>query len=399
MPLTARDLSVAICGAGIGGIAAAVALRQIGCRVTVYERANAFAEIGAGLQIGPNGVAVLDALGLGGPLRAAATRPERIRIADHKTAKTLMTVPLGLAADRRWKRPYLHLHRADLLSILQQKAKTQGVEFRLGCAVSQRYGNRLVFSDGAEVTADLIVAADGARSTLRSQAWPEQKSHFTGQIAWRALIRADRLGDWSMPAETLLTLGPGKHVVLYRLRQGALINLVAVEDRAEWTEESWSRRGDPDALRARFSGWNTTISHVLEGVEETFQWGLFELPVLERWGDEPLVLLGDAAHPMLPFLAQGAVMALEDAWGLRDAVSQAETISQALATYQIRRHARATRVQKEAARQARLYHLKGPLRPCVHLGMRTLSHIAPDFGARRFDWLYGADVTKEAPPG
>jgi salicylate hydroxylase len=387
-----NTLSVAVCGAGIGGVAASLALRQRGADVTIYERSPRLEEVGAGLQIGPNGMAVLDALGLGPDIRTVGTRPEAIELVDHRRGARLMHVPLGDAAERRWGAPYLHLHRADLLGALVNAAKKAGVQFEMNAAASHRAGRSVHLKDGRTVTPDIIVGADGVRSTLRQQMWDGQPVRFTGQVAWRALVPADRLEGWTLPPRTLLTLGPGKHVVLYRLRQGALINVVAVEEREDWTEEDWSLPGDPGVLRSRFTGWNPTVERVLGAVEETYQWGLFEHPVLPHLTEDNLALLGDAAHPMLPFLAQGAVMALEDGWVLAEALADASSIEGGLSTFNARRHPRATRVQREASGQARLYHASGPLRPVLHTGMRLVGTLMPDFGARRYDWMFGTSV-------
>lgn len=388
-----KTLNITVCGGGIAGMASALALAQRGASVTVLERAPALEEVGAGLQVGPNGMAVLEALGLKDKIRALGTQPEAVELVDHRRGQRLMRVPLGGAAEQRWGRPYLNLHRADLLSVLAEAVQAAGVTVRLGTTVAGRKPNAVLLEDGTTLAADLIVAADGVRSALRKRMWQGEEVRFTGQVAWRALVSAERLGGWEMPRYTLLTLGPGKHVVLYRLREGALINVVAVEERETWVEEGWSIPGDPDELRRRFAGWNPVVERVLSAVESTYQWGLFEHPVLQHWVEDEVVLIGDAAHPMLPFLAQGAVMALEDAWVLADSLARERDLPSSLARYQTLRHPRGTRVQSQAARQARLYHARGPLRPGLHLGMSLVNSLLPDFAPRRFDWLYGMDVT------
>ncbi|MBB5516350.1 salicylate hydroxylase [Rubricella aquisinus] len=385
---------IAIAGGGIAGFASALALAQRGAAVTVHERAPELAEVGAGLQIGPNGMAVLDALGLGEAVRAAGTRPEAIHVCSHKKGAVLMTVPLGRRAEERWGRPYLHLHRADLLRILTEAARAAGVTVALGqTALGFDMPNGALRLEGGDVAADAVIGADGVRSALRSQMWEGQEVRFTGQVAWRGTIPASRIGI-KVPPVTSLIMGPGKHIVIYRLRGGDLVNFVAIEERDTWTEESWTQADDPANLRAAFAGWCPLVTETLAACEETFLWGLFAHPVLPRWVDGNMALIGDAAHPMLPFLAQGAVMALEDAWVLAEALEQADDVPTGLLAYQSARMPRAGKVQAASADQSTLYHLEGPVRPLVQLGMRMVNAVAPGFGAGRYDWIYGGDVTR-----
>ncbi|MGB0497959.1 MAG: FAD-dependent monooxygenase [Rubricella sp.] len=390
MNLTKRDIVIA--GGGIGGMAAGLALAQRGARVTIHERRAAFEEVGAGLQIGPSGMRVLDALGLGDAVRAVGTSPEAIVLRDYRDGRALMEMPLGAAAEKRWGAPYLHLHRADLLSLLVEAAERAGVAFEMNSKVTGFEHSGLRLEGGRRVEGDCVIAADGVRSAVRRQMWDGEEVRFTGQVAWRGLVKADRLPE-PLPPQTHLILGPGRHLVLYRLRGGDLINFVAVEERENWAEEGWSHPDDPDTLRRAFDGFGGLARPVLDACEETFLWGLFEHPPLPHWREGHMAVLGDAAHPMLPFLAAGAVSALEDAWVLAAMLEREETVTAALAAYEAARKPRATRIQKEAAGQARLYHLQGPLRPFVHLGMRMTSTLMPGFAAARFDWLYGHDVT------
>lgn len=375
-------LSIAVVGAGIGGVAAALALRLRGAEVTVHERAAGLGEVGAGLQVGPNGVKVLDALGVGKAIREIAQRPDALQLANMQ-GRALMRMPLGAVAEARWGAPYLHIHRADLLSCLTKAAEQEGVSFAFGSTVT----------GSAELDADLVIGADGIRSTLRGELSGADEVSFTGQVAYRGLVPIPDLEGWDMPQETMLLLGPHRHAVLYRLRQGSLLNIVAVEECADWTEEGWSQPADMAELRSAFADFPDVLTKALAAMDQGFMWGLFGHTPLDRWHTDRLALMGDAAHPMLPFLAQGAVMALEDAWCLAHELDAQETMPAALARYQSKRHPRASRVQREAGGQARLYHATPPLAQLLHTGMTTMQTLAPGFAARKYDWLYGFDAT------
>ena len=391
--MTLDGKTVAITGGGIGGTAAALACAQRGAETHLFERADALLEVGAGLQLSPNGMKVLDALGLGARIRSVASRPRAIELRDHRHERLLMQVPLGDAYERRHGAPYLHIHRADLLDVLVEGARAAGVHVHLGRESSGYTPDpTLDFETGTRFPADVVIGADGVHSALRRQSWSGHTPSFTGQVAWRGLVPADAVPEGLVPAATTLLMGPGRHLVLYPLRGGALINFVAVEEREGWAEEGWSIPDDPANLRVAFADWGPTARAVLGACEETFLWGLFVHPPLDRWSDGRMVLMGDAAHPMLPFIAQGAVMALEDAWTLASCLDSHD-VPDGVARYESLRRDRATRVQTTAQGQARLYHLDGPLRPIIHLGMRMVGAARPDFGSARFDWLHGHDVT------
>jgi len=245
------------------------------------------------------------------------------------------------------------------------------------------------------VLADLLIAADGVRSPTRSAVFDGEPASFTGQVAWRGLVLADKLPAGMFPNAAQVFMGKGRHVVTYPLRGGSVINFVAVVERGNWTEEGWNIPDVPSNLQAAFSGWCPEVETLLSKVDDTFLWGLFNHPVLPRWSKNRVALLGDACHPMLPFLAQGAVMALEDAWVLADSLARAEGPRRGLHDYENRRKDRATRVQNGALRNATAYHLKSPLvRGAAH---KVLSHLNEEWLLGRFDWLYAHDVTRDAP--
>ncbi|MBB5222547.1 salicylate hydroxylase [Amaricoccus macauensis] len=378
---------IAVVGGGVGGVAAALALARRGAAVTLWERAAELGEVGAGLQIGPNGVAVLEALGVTERLRERASLPEAIELRDHVGGRLVARVPLGATARARYGRPYWHLHRADLLAGLVDAAMAAGVSVRLGHEVTGPDDPLLA---GAEV----VIGADGVRSRLRAATGTGGAVRFTGHVAWRGIVPADRVpGELARPASRVW-MAPGRHLVSYPLRGGRLVNFIAIEERTAWAEEGWSLPGDPDEVRRAFADFGGDAGALLGVVSECFLWGLFDHPALTTWRAGRLALLGDACHPMLPFLAQGATMALEDAWVLAETLDRAPDPAAGLAEYERLRRARVTRVQRASARNAGVYHLSGVGRRPVHAGLRAISTVAPGLLLGRFDWLYGSDVTR-----
>src|SRR6056297_4169896 len=329
---------IAVIGAGIGGLAAAQALARRGADVTVLEQSPEIAEVGAGLQISPNGARVLDALGLGQELRQRAVSAQAVQLCDYRGAEVLR-----LDLSETGQGGYHFLHRADLIDMLATGARAAGVRIRLlqritGVTTGPR--PRVDMASSAGFDADLVIGADGLHSVVRAVLNGPSVPFFTRQVAWRALI-PNRAGR---SAEVRLHMGPLRHVVSYPVREGRLLNLVAVQERAAWTAESWSQTDDPQALRAAFGDFCDEVQEMLGAVEAVNLWGLFRHEVARAWHGEGVAILGDAAHPTLPFMAQGACLALEDGWILAAALDAAGDIGSGLARYQALREHRARRV-------------------------------------------------------
>ncbi len=386
-----------VAGGGIAGLAAALALARAGWSVTVFEASPALGEVGAGLQMSPNASRVLRWLGVLDAVAETAFRPERALLRDGRSGQTVFHTPLGQEAVVRWGAPYLHVHRADLLSALSRAAAAAGVETRTGArvesVVTRPEGPALRLAQGESIAGDLVIGADGIRSALRAQINGPEAPDFSGQVAWRGTIPAERLPRGLVAPAATVWGGDGRHLVTYFLRGGQLVNFVAVEERAEWTAEGWSVPGDPEDLRRSFAGWHPDVTRLLDAVDTTFLWGLFTRPEQVRWVEGALALIGDAAHPMLPFMAQGAAMALEDVGVLAACLSRGADIPAALAAFEARRWPRVARVQHRSRDNGRLFHLRAGLARAGRWGLiGAVSRLAPGLAASQLDWLYGYDA-------
>ncbi|MEM1273750.1 MAG: FAD-dependent monooxygenase [Pseudomonadota bacterium] len=374
-----------VLGGGIGGLTAALTLSHHGLAAHVLERAPDLSEIGAGLQISPNGRVVFDALGLGPSLDKAGIRARGVRLIDGPTGRDVAWVPLR-------QKPYLLLHRADLIDILAAAVGKAGIPLHLGAEVTQiETGThvQLTFADGRTERATRLIGADGLHSVARNAVCPGLTPRFTGQVAWRAILPSIR----QEPPEVQVHLGSGRHLVRYPLRGGACVNIVAVEEREDWAAEGWHHLDDPANLARAFSGFAPAIRDELDRIDRPYLWGLHRHAVAPHWHNGAVILLGDAAHPTLPFLAQGANMAIEDAWVLASCLSDGT----GPAHYQRLRKSRTTRIIDAAQANATHYHLHpGPKRRAAHAALHLASALAPQLLTARYGWLYNHDVTK--PP-
>ena len=388
-----------IAGAGIGGLATAIALSQAGLKVTVYEKTQKLEEFGAGLQLTPNATRVLSRLGVLERVRRLSSRPEAILALRGSDNAVLMRLPIHDAEDR-WGAEYLVIHRADLQTALVEAAAGQsGIVLSLGVAVTGFAADGDTVSVGLQRgsatdrdQADLLIGADGLRSQVRHGMGfgaPDQ-ADFTGRFAYRAILNAEDADPRWAQSEIVLRLGPEAHVVQYALRRGSAINLVATVKsgwRVDDADPQWNGAADRSALEREFAGWSKEASALIAAPAQWRAWPLYSRPPISSFSLGRAALVGDAAHPMVPFLAQGAAQAVEDAGALMRLIARTPDIPDALALYSRERVQRTARVQREALRQGRIYHLGGPLAFARDMTMRALG---PDRLMKRYDWLYGA---------
>ncbi len=380
---------VVVAGAGIAGLTSALALAARGFEVTVCERARVLSEVGAGLQLSPNCGRILSGLGLDAALDAHAVRPEAIDIRSGPSGRRIVALPLGASAAARHGGPYRVLHRADLQkallgAVLAQGRVTLALEAAVDAVEEGRDGLGVTVA-GEPIEADLVVGADGVRSTVRGAVAGAAMPRPTGRTAWRATVPADAAGPLLAAMRTTLFLGPAAHLVAYPISGGAAVNLVAVVEDPH-AAPGWDEPADLAVLDAAFADWAEPVRALIDGP----LWRRFTLNAVDpagRWATARIALLGDAAHAMLPFLAQGAAMAIEDAAVLAAELADAPaTPAAALRRYEARRKPRVTKVWQGARTAGRLYHLGRIAALARDAGMAALG--GPALLAR-YDWLYG----------
>ncbi|MVO14204.1 FAD-dependent oxidoreductase [Parasedimentitalea huanghaiensis] len=382
---------ITIIGGGIGGLTSALVLQQRGASVTVLEKAEAISEVGAGLQISPNGVAVLKALGLHDDLAWRSQRARAVVLRHHKHGQQVLRLDLDQYSVGQ---NFYFVHRSDLISILADAVRRAGIQVRLLQKVDRvEAGPSPVvhLSNGAQCGGDLVVGADGLHSKARKAFNEPGQPSFTGQVVWRATVP----NVLNLPPEAQVFMGSKRHLVAYPLRDGGLVNIVAVQERSEWADEGWNHTDDPANLREAFRSFGGTAAGLLSAVDDVRLWGLFRHPVAKNWHQGRVAILGDAAHPTLPFMAQGANLALEDAWVLGASLASADTIDSGLSLYQQQRRDRAVKVVAAATNNAWKYHLRAPLAWPAHQLLKLGGRFAPQRMVSQFDWIYQHDVTAQ----
>jgi salicylate hydroxylase len=396
----AASRTIFVAGAGIGGLSASLALAARGFRVVVLEKAERLEEAGAGLQLSPNASHVLTGFGLKERLGSRAVVPEAISIMSARAGGEIARLPLGEAASRAAGAPYWVVHRADLQTALAAAVNDHpDIELRLGCTFEDvtsphAKGLTVVSRNGNMRQQDLalaLIGADGIWSNVRHHLFPDVTPQFSGLIAWRGTLDATQLPREYTARRVQLWMGPGAHLVAYPISGGRQINVVAIVP-GTWNRPGWSAPGDGIELRRGFdaSRWPAPARMMLGAVDGWRKWALFTVPEGSEWTSGSIALLGDAAHAMLPFAAQGAGMAIEDAAVLAKVLSDAQPETAAAVTAALKRYARlrrsrVARVQRTATKQGRIYHLAGPLALGRDLSIKAMG---PRRMLARQDWIY-----------
>jgi salicylate hydroxylase len=386
-----------IAGGGIGGLASALALLRGGFAVDVYEQAAELREVGAGVQISPNGTRALEFLGVLQPLLELSCNTDAKEIRLWNSGETWTLFDLGKHALERYDFPYLTVYRPDLLQTLAdavRRERPQAVHLGRRCTGLEQRKARVVlrFEDGAQVEGDALVGADGVHSAIRSALFGADRPRFSGMIAWRAVISMEKLPARLARNVATNWVGPGGHVVHYPLRAGALMNFVGVVEREDWRIESWTTRGTAEECARDFHGWHKDIHALIESAPALFKWALMEREPLRRWTRGRATLLGDACHPTLPYLAQGAVMAIEDAVVLGRCAASYD-IATAFARYeQARIEVTRKKVLGASANTERFHSraLADPAQAKAYIG-REWSREAI---LERYEWVFTEDVTR-----
>jgi salicylate hydroxylase len=385
-----------IIGAGIGGLAAALTLRRAGLDVRVFEQAAHLGEVGAGIQISPNASRILQRLGLEQPMRRLGVQPKAVIFRRWDDGRELARQALADECERTFGAPYYHFHRADLLGLLSAAVPDGVLHLDHRCVGLTQHSDRVEvqFHNGTTADADVVVGADGIHSTVRKIVIGPESARFSGHVAYRGLVAADRVAHLGVELAAIAWWGPGHHFVHYYVGTGARYhNWVAVTP-GEWGVESWTAKGEiADALK-EFEGWHPQVRAIIGSVETTNRWALYDRDPLPRWTVGRVTLMGDAAHPMLPYMAQGAVQSIEDAAVLAKCLERggAHDVDAALLRYEQTRKPRTSQCQEGSRRNGVMYHLPDGADQQRRDANLATSATAP---LPQNAWLYGHDVEAE----
>jgi len=385
-------MRVAVIGGGIGGLSAALHLLKAGLDVHIYEQAARITEIGAGIQISPNASRLLQRLGLGSAMDTVGVRPLAVHQRRWDDGRTLQRATVGHEVETTFGAPYYHFHRADLVTLLADAMPPERlhVGHKLIDLVQKDGRVTARFENGATTEADLLVGADGIHSRVRHLLFGPEKPRFTGCVAWRGLVPAERIKHLDIEIASHNWMGPDGHVVHYWVAGGRMMNVVCVVEHGDWTQESWTDKGDVADVLARYEGWHPTVRGLIGAFPETFIWALHDRAELPRWSDGRVTLLGDACHPMLPMMAQGAAQSIEDGAALASLLKATpDDIPGELARYEAVRKPRATRLQQASAANRTRFHLHdGEAQRARDEALAT----SGDRSIANIGWLYSHDA-------
>jgi len=389
---------VLVAGGGLGGLTAALALLRMGCDVEVYEQAPELREVGAGLQLAANGTRALFALGVGEELKALSCEAESKEIRIWNSGERWKLHDLGQVSIERYGYPYLTVYRPDLLGVLERavrREKPDAIRLAAKCIGFEQTEDSVTvrLEDGKGVEADALIGADGVHSRIRQGLFGADRPEFTGVVAWRGIVPMDELPRHMVRMVGTNWVGPGGHVVHYPLRGGKVMNFVGALERSDWRVESWSARGTQEELRADFAGWHDDVHALIRGIPIPYKWALMVRAPMERWTLGRVSLLGDACHSMVPFLAQGANMAIEDGYILARALIEGQgSIPVRLLRYENARRERTRRAVEGSAANIQRFHNKALADPA-----RAREYVEREWAgapvAERYEWLFRYDVT------
>jgi 2-polyprenyl-6-methoxyphenol hydroxylase-like FAD-dependent oxidoreductase len=377
------SLKIAVIGGGIGGLAAALGLRQAGFEVDVYEQAPELTEVGGGINMGPNAVRVLYRLGLRKGLDDEGVRPVGSHQRRWQDGRTLQRAALNPLCEQLYGAPHITIHRADLLSVIAAGFPAERVHLghRLVGLADRGDGAEAWFENGASIRADVLVGADGIHSAVRAALFGQEEPQFAGCVAYRGLVPVERITDLGLERGSQSWVGPGAHLVHYFVSRGRLLNFVGWTEHDVWNREDWTDRATIERALAAFEGWHPQVRRIIAAAETCFIWALFDRDPLPRWSVGRATLLGDACHPMYPFMGQGAAQAIEDGAALAACLAAgADDPATALVRYERLRLPRVTRLQRMSRANKYRFHMRD----------------GPEQEGRDAEWARAADRSPEA---
>jgi len=389
--MTGTALKIAVIGGGIGGLSAALSLYRAGFDVAVYEQASELNEVGGGINMGPNAARILYRLGLGAALDRAAVRPGSAHVRRWNDGRTLQKAPLNPLCDELYGAPHLTVHRADLQAIIAAGLPREHIHLghRLVGVVDHGDAVGAEFANGERIRADILVGADGIHSTLRTILFGEEEPRFAGCVAYRGLVPVERIADLGLERGNQSWLGPGGHLVHYFVSSGRLLNFVGWTEHDTWNREDWTDRATIERALAAFEGWHPKVRRIISAAGTCFIWALFDRDPLPRWSVGRVTLLGDACHPMYPFMAQGAAQAIEDGAALTALLAAGGGPVETLRRYEQIRLPRVTRLQEMSRANKHRYHMPdGAEQEERDAAMAANRERAPD----TMRWLFGFDA-------
>jgi len=388
--MAARNIRVAIVGGGIGGLTAAISLLQAGYDVQVYEQTRLLSEVGAGINISPNASRILIRLGLGDECDRVAFRSPFFHQRRWDDGRTLTKARLATEIEKEFGAPHLIFHRGELHALLARPVPPERVHLAHRCVGVEQDGKtvRLKFENGAEVEADVLIAADGIFSAVRRALLGPERPRFACR-AYRGLIPAEKVRD--IPPESTSFLGPGRHFIHYYVSAGRMLNFVGHVEQEDWISESWTEPGQVSDLRAAYAGWHPQVQRVIDAVDETFIWAVLDRPPIARWSYGRITMLGDSCHPMIPFMGQGGAQAIEDAAAITACLLKCgDDVEAALKLYETLRLPRASRVQNASWDNKTRFHM--PDGPAQEARDAQMAQGMTDWSYRAVAWLYGHDA-------
>jgi salicylate hydroxylase len=394
--MSGASLRVAVIGGGIGGLTAALSLRQAGFEVDVYEQAPELTQIGGGINMGPNAARILRRLGLAAGLDREGVRPLFTHQRCWQDGRTLQHAPLNPLCEELYGAPHITIHRADLLAVIAEGFSAKrihlghrlvGLEGNSGCTEAW-------FENGARITADVLVGADGIHSVVRSSLFGDEAPRFAGCVAYRGLVPVERIADLALDTGNQSWVGPGAHLVHYPVSRRRLLNFVGWTEHDTWNREDWTDRATVARALAAFEGWHPQVRRIIAAADTCFIWALFDRDPLPRWSVGRTTLLGDACHPMYPFMGQGAAMAIEDGATLAACLRAIGDPAEALRHYERLRLPRVTRLQDMSRANKTRFHMRdGPAQQARDAEWGRTADRSPD----ALRWLYDFDPGAVAP--